>query len=109
MRCVFMECALCILQTVMRGVTRLILDAGANFLGQNIKSHFSPVSRIVESRTVVYVQVAKKVVSVLKSTVEQLNKRCVHKRSAYFGRLFLLITNIYPAHMPFAAALHDVA
>jgi hypothetical protein len=32
-----------------------------------------------------------------------LKKRCVQKPFAYFGRFFLLIKSIYPAHIPPAA------
>jgi hypothetical protein len=35
-----------------------------------------------------------------------LKKPCVHKRLAYFGRLFLVIANIYARHMPAATSWH---
>jgi hypothetical protein len=38
-----------------------------------------------------------------------LIKRHVHKRFAYFGRIFLLIKNIQPAHIQTATSLHDMA
>ena len=37
-----------------------------------------------------------------------LNKHCFHKCFAYFGRFFLLIKNIYPAHIPAATSWHGL-
>ena len=73
------------------------LASEANFLEQNNKVAFRHPDEIPESWTIIYMQL------VLNTTVEQPLRP---HSFAYFGRLFLLITNIYTAHMPAAASLH---
>jgi len=61
--------------TLSRSFLPVFWILGPIFWGQNLKSYFSPVSRIVESWAVLSMQLAKKVGSVLKSTLQESTKR----------------------------------